>query len=293
MLPIAVKELLKRNNSLVNAVRSVKKFHYKLSGEVRTNYEIVQQLAVLAPNFPGLLQARSAMALESAQQIFPLLSSVITTSTAPIAPQPIAAIYPEETRTKTAIELGDLLARHGSDKSTYHDYHLLYAPLLAPHRTEPLRLLEIGLGTNNPSIVSNMHGGGRPGASLRAFRDFLPHALIFGADIDREILFEDDRIRTFYVDQTREESFKELAVHLSDAPFDLVIDDGLHSPNANIRTMLFSFQILKRGGWLIVEDIPVATIPVWQTVAALLPPAYRPALIGARNGLLFMAQTPT
>ena len=108
----------------------------------------------------------------------------------------------------------------------------------------------------NPAIVSNMawHKGAQPGSSLRAFRDFLPHAQIFGADIDRQIPFEDHRIRTFYVDQTREESFEEFALNLSNVSVDLVIDDGLHAPNANIRTMLFSFQILKPGGRFIAED---------------------------------------
>jgi hypothetical protein len=106
----------------------------------------------------------------------------------------------------------------------------------------------------------------------------------------RQILFEDERIRTFYVDQTTEESFEELA-NLSNAPFDLVIDDGLHASNANIRTMLFSFQILKPGGRFIVEDIPVVSIEVRQTVGAFLPPTFKPTLIQAKNGHLFMVQT--
>ena len=293
MLPTAVKRLIKRNDILVNAVHSAQNFRYKWSGWIRTNYEIVERLAAFSPNSAGSLQARGAMALEAAQQTFPLLSSlVITTSGALITPQPIATIYPEQTRTQDITELSDLFERHGSNNSSFHDYHLLYAPILAPLRREPLYLLEIGLGTNNPAIVSTMGKSGRPGASLRAFRDFLPHAQIVGADIDRQILFEEDRIRTFYVDQTREESFEELATHLSNAPFDLVIDDGLHSPNANIGTMLFSFQILKRGGRFIVEDISADAIPVWQTVGALLPPAYRPILIRAKNGFLFMVQNP-
>ena len=89
-------------------------------------------------------------------------------------------------RTKDTTDLGNLFEQHGSDKSTYHDYHLLYAPLLTPHRSETLRLLEIGLATNNLAIVSNMGKGAGPGGSVRAFRDFLPHAQIFGADIDRQ-----------------------------------------------------------------------------------------------------------
>jgi hypothetical protein len=111
---------------------------------------------------------------------------------------------------------------------------------LAPKRNERLRLLEIGLGTNNPDVVSTMGASGKPGASLRAFRDFLPNARVFGADIDGRILFEEERILTYYVDQTRSISFDELADKLGNEGFDLVIDDGLHSPNANIATMIFA-----------------------------------------------------
>ena len=136
MLPVSVKLLLKRSKCLI-----------KWSGGVRTNFEIVERLGAFAPSFPGLLQARGAMALESAQQIFPLVSSLdaMTTSPAVIAPQPITAIYPEQTRTKNTSELGNLFVKYGSDKSTNHDYHLIYGPLLTPHRSEPLRILEIGL----------------------------------------------------------------------------------------------------------------------------------------------------
>ena len=68
-------------------------------------------------------------------------------------------------------ELRALFQKYGSDKSTGHNYHLLYSWLLAPKRGEDLSMLEIGLGTNNIDVPSNMGLEGRPGASLRAFRD--------------------------------------------------------------------------------------------------------------------------
>ena len=51
---------------------------------------------------------------------------------------------------------------------------------------------------------------GKPGASVKAFRDFFPEAKIFGADIDKEILFKDKRINTYHVDQTDLKSLKTL-----------------------------------------------------------------------------------
>jgi hypothetical protein len=173
-----------------------------------------------------------------------------------------------------------------------HDYHLVYAALLSSRRSDPLRLLEIGIGTNNPRILSHMGVWAKPGASLRAFRDFCPNAQVFGADIDKNILFEEDRIHTYYVDQTRLDSFDELYSHISDGMFDLVIDDGLHSPLANLSTMLFALKILKPSGVFIVEDITSSKIALWQTVAAILPPNYSPKLIQGKFRLLFMMQKP-
>ena len=45
------------------------------------------------------------------------------------------------------------------------------------------------MGTNNPNLVSTMGSSGRPGASLYAFKEYLPNAIIYGADIDKDILF--------------------------------------------------------------------------------------------------------
>jgi hypothetical protein len=36
---------------------------------------------------------------------------------------------------------------------------------------------------------------------VAAWRDYFPNSEIFGADIDRDVLFDEDRIRTYYVDQ--------------------------------------------------------------------------------------------
>ena len=67
----------------------------------------------------------------------------------------------------------------------------------------------------------------KPGASLRVWRDYFPGANIFGADIDQDILFSENRVETFYLDQTSKESIDAMwrAIKISD--FDLIIDDGL------------------------------------------------------------------
>lgn len=187
-----------------------------------------------------------------------------------------------------AAQFKALCDHYGSDKALTHNYQYLYAPILKnPERVTAV--LEIGLGTNNVDVVSNMGRHGSPGASLRAFRDFLPNAAIFGADIDRRILFQEERIRTYYVDQTDLESFAELDRE-TDREFDLIIDDGLHAPNANIAVLLFGLKKLKKGGWLVVEDIAPAAIAVWKVVYALLPACYRSFVLQTARALVFAVQ---
>jgi hypothetical protein len=284
---MALRELLKRSSLLVNVVRSARIFGHKVReiivGSVRTNYEIVNELAAFSPNWSpvGAFRAEGALTLESAQQTFPLICSLVeAASKSLIAPQPIETLFPTQKSGNEAAELAALFNQYGSDKSTAHDYHLVYAPLLGSRRSDPLRMLEIGVGTK------------KPGASLRAFRDFCPKGLVFGADIDRSILFDEDRIRTYYVDQTRSSSFDELYSNLANNMFDLVIDDGLHTPNANIATMIFALKILRPFGIFIAEDIKLSSLPIWQVVAALLPENFNPKIIQAKGGLLFMIKKP-
>ena len=64
------------------------------------------------------------------------------------------------------------------------------------------------IGTNDLNIKSNMTENAKPGASLRVWRDYFVNANIFGGDIDEKVLFEEDRIRTFFVDQLNDSSIK-------------------------------------------------------------------------------------
>ncbi len=184
--------------------------------------------------------------------------------------------------------LKSLLDRHGSDKATVHNYHLLYGRILS-NRAHIENVLEIGLGTNNTDVVSHMGSKGVPGASLRAFRDYLPNAHIYGADVDRRVLFSEDRITTFHVDQTQRSSFQELGAELP-REFDLMIDDGLHAPNANVHSLEFFLSRLKVGGWAIVEDIGRYALPVWELVGSLLPARFESTVFRTQAALVFAVE---
>jgi hypothetical protein len=158
------------------------------------------------------------------------------------------------------------MTRYGSDKGFLrHNYTTIYSVLFGKLRIQPLRVFELGLGTNNPKFESNVGVHARPGASLRGWREFFPHALIYGADIDRDILFEEDRIKTFCCDQLDSTSIRSLWSQpvLRDA-FDIIIDDALHTLEANISFLEGSLEHLCPGGVFVIEDILSKTIDTWR-----------------------------
>jgi hypothetical protein len=101
---------------------------------------------------------------------------------------------------------------------------------------------------------------GKPGASLRVWRDYFPNALIVGADIDRDVLFQEDRIRTFYVDQTDPKAIALLWDEVGLDNFDLMIDDGLHTFDAGKCLFENSVSKLAPHGIYIIEDVDLADL---------------------------------
>lgn len=172
----------------------------------------------------------------------------------------------------------------GSDKARSHGYTPLYSALFMERFKEPIRILELGLGSNNPDVLSNMGIFGAPGASLRGWRELFPHALVFGADIDRRILFEEDRIKTYYCDQLDRSSIHELWSHPGlQAGMDIIIEDGLHTFEANICFLEESLDHLRPWGTYIIEDIVWDTLDNWcdrlETVYSKQYPTYEFALV--------------
>lgn len=158
-----------------------------------------------------------------------------------------------------------VMSRHGSDKGQgMHNYTTVYSAVFDELRDQPLRIFELGLGTNNPTLASSMGTFGRPGASLRGWRELFPKAAIFGADIDRDILFEEDRIRTFYCNQLDAEVIRNLwSQPALQAPMDIIIDDGLHTFEGNVSFLKGSLAQIRPGGMYVVEDINQGDIESW------------------------------
>tara|TARA_Y100001970_G_scaffold72426_1_gene91900 strand:- start:2665 stop:3366 length:702 start_codon:yes stop_codon:yes gene_type:complete len=155
-------------------------------------------------------------------------------------------------------KLTELMNFYGSDKgnkTNHHNYSEFYSELFFNNRKEIKNFLEIGLGTNNTDIPSNMGSAGTPLASLKAWRDYFENANIYGADIDKEILKNDKRIKTFYVDQTNPDKINTMFKNIGVEKFDIILEDGLHEYNANICFFENSIKYLSEEGFYIIEDI--------------------------------------
>jgi hypothetical protein len=104
----------------------------------------------------------------------------------------------------------------------------------------------------------------KPGASQRAWSEWLPGASIYGADIDEDTLFTEENIRTFKVDQTDYESIRKLWTDVGEnVLFDVIIDDGLHEFEAGLSFIMASLHKLKQDGIYIVEDITNEDCEKW------------------------------
>ena len=136
-----------------------------------------------------------------------------------------------------------------------HNYTQFYYEIFAPVVDKVESFLEIGLGTNNLDVPSNMGAGGTPGASLRGWRSFFENANIYGGDVDKRILFEEERIKTFYIDQLDPVVIAAAMDGLELEKFDVILDDGLHRYQANRNFHEKAQQHVKEGGVFIIEDI--------------------------------------
>jgi hypothetical protein len=162
-----------------------------------------------------------------------------------------------------------LAEKYGVDKcpKILHSYTPEYDKILRPIKDRVKTFVEIGIGNAHlmMPIVGNDY---KPGASLRMWRDYFVNANIIGLDILPEVLFTEERITTFLVDQSNESSLKNFGECIKNA--DIIIDDGSH----NEKDMILSFKTLWKyiniGGLYIIEDIKLNSLPIFQKISKVL-----------------------
>jgi hypothetical protein len=167
---------------------------------------------------------------------------------------------------RNSSELAELCDLYGSDKGSNrtmnhayswhsHRYTDFYEMFFSNHTQEVSFVFECGIGTSNLNFPANMGSNGRPGASLRVWRDYFPNARIYGADIDNDVLFKEERIETFYMNQLDPISIKSATQKFPDGMFDFMVDDGLHTFEAALTLFLNSNRLLSPRGIYVIEDV--------------------------------------
>ena len=164
--------------------------------------------------------------------------------------------------------INNLCDTYGSDKGEVssnsnpydwisHNYADFYNLIFGLRRNDVRSVVECGLGTDNPNITSSMGVNGKPGASLRVWRDYFPNADVIGCDIDGDVLFNENRIKTFQCDQTSNNSIQNFLndAELFDGSVDIIVDDGLHEFFAGKCFFENMIRCLRTDGVYMIEDV--------------------------------------
>jgi len=141
-------------------------------------------------------------------------------------------------------DLEKLGKKYGTDKIGKHNYLPYYYDLFKDRRESVEKVLEIGAGEG--------HG-------LRMFRDFFPNAMIYGAEIDNQRLFKENRIWVYWCDQSRLDDLIDLIDEYVGSNLDFCIDDGSHKPEDQLFTCLVMMSLIKKQNnpnfVYIIEDV--------------------------------------
>jgi len=102
---------------------------------------------------------------------------------------------------------------------------------------------------------------GIPLASVRGWKRYFKNAKIYGGDVDRNILDNDDGILTNYIDMTNSNSIRDFWNNF-DVKMDIILDDGLHEFDANVNLFENSFDKFEK--YYIIEDIGINYLQQWN-----------------------------
>ena len=161
----------------------------------------------------------------------------------------------------------------------FHFYSSYYHEKFKNKKNDIKLIFECGIGSSDKTIQSNIFGKSKSGASLRVFKDYFPNAEIYGGDIDKSTLFEEDRIKTYYIDQLNKDSIINMWKEVNKENFDLIIDDGMHTLESSYELFIHSFPKLKINGLYIIEDVHIAYLK--SLTSRLID--YKPKIVTSKN----------
>ena len=139
--------------------------------------------------------------------------------------------------------LQQLGLKYGTDKANHkhrgRSYLDIYDYYFEKRRLDVRSFVEIGI--NN-------------GSSLKMWRDYFPHAIIHGVDIDpRCKVNEEERVKIHIGDQNDDEFLNSLSSELGSV--DILLDDGSHITTHQIRTFNHLYGNIVSNGFYLIEDL--------------------------------------
>lgn len=126
-----------------------------------------------------------------------------------------------------------------------HPYTLFYDSLFKSKKNEKLEIAELGI---------------LEGASLLMWNEYFTNADLYGFEYDYNLIknfkdtYNNSRIKLSHIDVTDKESIQ-ISFKNVNMMYDIIIDDSTHQFEDQIRVIENSYQYLKPGGILIIEDI--------------------------------------
>ena len=148
------------------------------------------------------------------------------------------------------MNLHDIAVKHGTDKAN-HGYCEVYERRLEDRRSEPLKVLEIGVFF---------------GASLRMWREYFPNAEIHGVDLDIKRCGDIDGVTLHKIDANDTNELVKLSE--KHGPWDLIVDDGSHMMKHQQSTFSKLWSHVKPDGFYVVEDIHTSFLPKLESCSA-------------------------
>jgi cephalosporin hydroxylase len=149
--------------------------------------------------------------------------------------------------------LQEIAECNDTDKHTAHSYIPIYEQWLGPLRSQPIRLLEIGVDT---------------GGSLLMWAEYFEAGQIFGIDVNlSRYQQQHDRITVIECNQI---DIVKLEALFPANSLNIVIDDGSHQPEHQSISYLCLRNSLVENGFYFIEDIQTHhqayIIESWQRV---------------------------
>lgn len=149
----------------------------------------------------------------------------------------------------------DIAKASGTDKVKEHDYQYMYDKYLPAFRDKNPKMLEIGLGCD-------MQYG--PGKSYKTWLDYFPKVNLFFMEYDAKCAEKwaasTNGATIVAGDQADVPTLQKFMVdHGKD--FDIIIDDGGHTMNQQITSLVNLWAAVKPGGIYFLEDLQTSFMP--------------------------------